>query len=311
MYVEKSALADAGLLIVGDAMVDQYWFGDVDRISPEAPIPIVRVMREEHRLGGAANVALNARMLGTQASLLTAVGTDNASQILKKLLVDKDIAPLFLTDPAMMTTVKLRVVGRSQQLLRIDFENRPNDPLLASMKQAFSRILPDIKAVIFSDYGKGTLADVSSMINEARAAGKVVLVDPKGCEYAPYTGATVVTPNRAEFAQAAGQWRDETDFVARGHALRERLDLEALLVTRSEEGMSLFDKEGHFRVEAQVREVFDVTGAGDTVIATLAAMLAIGMPMREAVVTANRAAGLVVRKFGTATASYQELFECA
>jgi rfaE bifunctional protein kinase chain/domain len=306
--IPKERLAQARVLVVGDAMLDRYWFGAVDRISPEAPVPVVRVNREEERLGGAANVALNAKTLGAQATLLTVVGDDEPARKLKSLLERDGVATLLGSDPQLYTIVKLRVIGRSQQLIRVDFENTPDHEVLAQMLADYERALPEHDAVLFSDYGKGGLTHIPRMIELARAAGKPVLVDPKGSDYSRYAGATVITPNRAELAQVIGAWSSEAVLHERAHALRQQLGLEALLLTRSEEGMSLFDTAGEFHVPAQAREVFDVTGAGDTVIATLAAMLACGLPLREAVAHANRAGGIVVGKFGTATVSYEELF---
>ena len=301
------------VLVVGDAMLDRYWFGAVERISPEAPVPIVRVNREEERLGGAANVALNVKTLGAQATLLTVVGNDEPARKLRSLLEAEGVNALLGSHPKLYTIVKLRVIGRSQQLLRVDFENQPEHEVLSGMLADFERVLPDHDAVLFSDYGKGGLTHIPRMIELARAAGKPVLVDPKGSDYARYRGATAITPNRAELAQVIGGWSSEAQLHERAQALRESLQIDALLLTRSEEGMSLFDADpadgGHLQVPAQAREVFDVTGAGDTVIATLTAMLAAGMSLRDAMPIANRAGGIVVGKFGTATISYQELFE--
>jgi D-glycero-beta-D-manno-heptose-7-phosphate kinase len=297
----------ARVLVVGDAMLDRYWFGDVERISPEAPVPVVRVNREEYRLGGAANVALNARTLGAKASLMTVVGADEAAKRLESLLQAQDVGVLLGCDPQLYTIVKLRVIGRAQQLIRIDFENAPNHEVLASMLAEFERVIHNFDSIVFSDYGKGGLTHVGAMIAVARQAGKPVLIDPKGSDYSRYAGATVITPNRAELAQVIGAWRDEAALHANAQALRENLGLDALLLTRSEEGMSLFDGHGHMGVPAQAREVFDITGAGDTVIATMAALLGAGVPMREAVPIANRAGGIVVGKFGTATLTFEEL----
>lgn len=307
--VTRERLAAARVLVVGDAMLDRYWFGAVDRISPEAPVPVVKVNREEERLGGAANVALNAKVLGAQATLLTVVGQDEPARKLRQLLEQQGVKTLLGEDPQLYTIVKLRVIGRSQQLIRVDFENAPDHEVLADMLGDFERALPSHDAVLFSDYGKGGLEHIPRMIELARKAGKPVLVDPKGSDYARYAGATVITPNRAELAQVIGSWSSEAQLHERAHALREKLGLSGLLLTRSEEGMSLFDAAGESRVPAQAREVFDVTGAGDTVIATLAAMLACGLSLREAMPIANRAGGIVVGKFGTATLTFEELFE--
>jgi len=296
------------VLVVGDAMLDRYWFGAVDRISPEAPVPVVRVTREEERLGGAANVALNVKTLGAQATLLTVVGEDEPARKLRQLLEQQGVTALLGSDPQLYTIVKLRVIGRSQQLLRVDFENQPDHEVLAGMLNDFERVLPEHDAVLFSDYGKGGLTHIPRMIELARAAGKPVLIDPKGSDYSRYAGATVITPNRAELAQVIGTWGSEAQLHERAQALRVAHRLDALLLTRSEDGMSLFDAAGHVQVPAQAREVFDVTGAGDTVIATLAAMLGCGLSLREAMPIANRAGSIVVGKFGTASVSYDELF---
>jgi rfaE bifunctional protein kinase chain/domain len=289
-------------------MLDRYWYGAVDRISPEAPVPVVRVTREENRLGGCANVAYNVVSLGAHASLLSVVGDDEASHLLEDLVAQTGIAPHLGRDTQLKTTVKLRIIGRQQQLLRVDFENIPQTEVLASQSAQFASLLPTHAVVLFSDYGKGGLAHVSQMIGAARAAGKTVLIDPKGSDYSRYAGASCITPNRAELQQVIGEWSSEDDLRHKAHALREQLQLDALLLTRSEEGMTLFDAQGELHVSAQAREVFDVTGAGDTVIATLAALVASGQSLREAMPLANRAGGIVVGKFGTATVSFEELF---
>lgn len=298
----------ARVLVVGDAMLDRYWYGAVDRISPEAPVPVVRVTRTEERIGAAANVAYNIVTLGAQASLLTVVGEDEASHQLEALVAKTGIRPYFGRDARLKTTVKLRVIGRQQQLLRLDFENTPENEVLASQSAAFEGLYPQHDVILFSDYGKGGLAHIVAMIAQARASGKVVLVDPKGSDYARYKNASVITPNRAELEHVIGPWSDETELRTKTENLRAGLNLQAVLVTRSEQGMTLFDAQGQLHVPAVAREVFDVTGAGDTVIATLAALSAAGMSLRDAVPIANRAGGIVVGKFGTATVSYSELF---
>ena len=308
LTMTPSTIASARVLVVGDAMLDRYWYGAVDRISPEAPVPVVRVTRTEERIGAAANVAYNIVTLGAQASLLSVVGEDEASHILESLVAKTGITPYFGRDAQLKTTVKLRVIGRQQQLLRLDFENMPETEVLASQSATFEKLYPAHDAVLFSDYGKGGLAHIVAMIAQARAAGKVVLVDPKGSDFARYKNASVITPNRGELEQVIGPWSNEAELRTKTHNLRESLNLQALLVTRSEEGMTLFDAQGELHVPTVAREVFDVTGAGDTVIATLATMAAAGMSLREAVLIANRAAGIVVGKFGTATVSYSELF---
>lgn len=305
--IDAASLAQVRVLVVGDAMLDRYWYGAVDRISPEAPVPVVRVTHEEERLGGAANVAYNVVSLGARASLLTVVGNDEASHKLEALLARSGVEPQLGRDSALRTTVKLRVIGRQQQLLRLDFENTPEDEVLASQTASFSDLVPEHQAVVFSDYGKGGLAHIGAMIEAARTAGRPVLIDPKGSDYSRYRGASVITPNRAELREVVGPWRDEADLSRRAHGLRDRLGLQALLLTRSEEGMTLYDASGDTHVPAQAREVFDVTGAGDTVIATLATLVGAGLSLREAMLLANKAGGIVVGKFGTATVSWAEL----
>ena len=290
-------------------MLDRYWFGEVSRISPEAPVPVVKVERTDERLGGAANVARNAAALGAKVELLSVVGDDEAGTVLERLLAAEGITASLQRDASVTTTVKLRVIGRQQQLLRIDFENAPGVEALQAKLAEFDRRLPACDVVILSDYGKGGLAHVSEMIAMARTAGKPVLVDPKGDEYARYRGATLLTPNRSEFREVAGRWSSDTELAAKAEALRRELDLEALLVTRSEEGMTLFRESGVFHVPTVAQEVYDVSGAGDTVIATLAVMMAAGAGIEESVRLANRAGGIVVGKLGTAVVHRHELFD--
>lgn len=308
MNISKQQLAAARVLVVGDAMLDRYWHGAVERISPEAPVPVVKVTREEERIGAAANVAYNVVTLGGQASFLGVVGDDEPGHRLERLLEGSGIITHLKRDPGLVTTVKLRVIGRQQQLLRLDFENEPDHEALALQHETFAQIVPEHQAVLFSDYGKGGLAHIPAMISVARAQGKAVLIDPKGSDYTRYAGATVITPNRAEMQQVVGSWKNDAELATKAHALREQLKLDSVLVTLSEAGMTLFDAQGHMHVDAQAREVFDVTGAGDTVIATLAALVAAGLSLRDAVPLANKAGGIVVGKFGTATVSYEELF---
>ncbi|SMB27685.1 RfaE bifunctional protein [Sterolibacterium denitrificans] len=297
----------ARVLVVGDMMLDRYWFGEVSRISPEAPVPVVKVERLEERLGGAANVARNIAALGAQATLLSVVGTDEAGRSLERLLAAEKIDARLHEDPALATTVKLRVVGRQQQLLRIDFETWPTHEVLREKLAEFAARLPHCDVVVLSDYGKGGLTHITEMIRMARSAGKPVLVDPKGDDYERYAGATLLTPNRSELRQVTGRWIDDAELAEKAQKLRTRLALDALLVTRSEEGMSLFQADGMKHEAAIAREVFDVSGAGDTVIATLAVMLASGLDLAAAMSLANRAAGVVVGKLGTAVATLDEL----
>ena len=305
----RAALRQVRLLVVGDVMLDRYWFGEVGRISPEAPVPIVKVDRTEERPGGAANVARNAAALGANVSLLSVVGRDEAGTTLRRLLRQSRISAQLHTDRGLKTTIKLRVIGRHQQLVRIDFETPPSHEALASKLRDFRRLLRGADAVVLSDYGKGGLTHIVNMIRMARAAGKPVLVDPKGEDYARYRGATLITPNLAEFREVAGGWKNEADLTRRARVLMTRLGVGALLLTRSEEGMTLYRRNARVHVPAQAREVFDVSGAGDTVIATVGVMLALGLDLAEAVRYANRAAGIVVGKFGTAVVTPAELFD--
>lgn len=300
-------IAQVRLLVVGDVMLDRYWFGEVSRISPEAPVPVVKVERIEERLGGAANVARNAAAVGARTALLSVVGDDEAGRSLSRLLAEGEIDAGLHVDRAIDTTVKLRVIGRQQQLLRIDFETAPSHEILQAKLIEFEKRVAESDVVILSDYGKGGLTHIAEMIRLARAAGKPVLVDPKGDDYAKYAGATVITPNRSELREVVGRWSSEADLFARAQKLRAELGLEALLVTRSEEGMTLFSEGETHHQAAHAREVFDVSGAGDTVIATLAVMLAAGANWDEAIRAANIAAGIVVGKLGTAVVTRAEL----
>jgi rfaE bifunctional protein kinase chain/domain len=299
--------ARATVLVVGDVMLDRYWFGDVNRISPEAPVPVVLVKRTDERPGGAANVARNITALQGKASLISVVGNDEAGESLGRLLDREGVKHTLHRDPELSTTVKLRVIGQQQQLLRIDFERMPSHEVLASKLDAFERQVDAADAVVLSDYGKGGLAHVARMIEAARRHGKPVLVDPKGSDYARYRGATLLTPNRSEFREVAGRWTDEADLERRAQKLRRDLDLEGLIVTRSEEGMSLFTAQETWHEPTRAREVYDVSGAGDTVIGVLALMVAAGSDLHAAMKVANHAAGLVVAKLGTAVAHREEL----
>ena len=301
-------LTAARVLVVGDVMLDRYWFGEVGRISPEAPVPVVRVTRVEERPGGAANVARNAAALGATVDLLAVVGQDEAGDSLAHLLHDEGVSAQLTRDATLNTTVKLRVIGRQQQLLRIDFENLPAADALEAKLADFEKRLAVTHAVILSDYAKGALTHVDRMIRAARDAGKIVLVDPKGDDYERYRHATLLTPNRSEFREVAGAWKSEADFIARAQRLRDSLDVSGLLITRSEEGMTLVRESDVLQVPADAKEVYDVSGAGDTVIATLGVMLAAGLDLGDAVRWANKAAGIVVGKLGTAVVHPQELF---
>ncbi|MBY0572012.1 MAG: D-glycero-beta-D-manno-heptose-7-phosphate kinase [Burkholderiaceae bacterium] len=296
------------ILIAGDVMLDRYWFGEVNRISPEAPVPIVRVERREERLGGAANVALNTVALGVNAGLMGIIGDDEAGNSIENLLKKAGISSYLSRDKQISTIIKLRVIGRQQQLIRIDFEEKPTEIVLRDKLNRFNALLSAYDVVIFSDYAKGGLMNVKAMIQAAKDAGKLVLVDPKGSDFARYAGATLLTPNKSELKLIIGEWANEAELTEKAQNLRRELDLQGLLLTRSEEGMTLFTEEDVTHVPAMAREVFDVSGAGDTVIATMAVMMANGMRMQDAVAIANRAGGIVVGKLGTATVTKEELF---
>ena len=308
--VEKAQAAQfqqTRILVVGDVMLDRYWFGDSERISPEAPVPIVQVAKIDERLGGAANVARNVAALGAKTSLLGVVGIDEAGTRVSELLLASGVDSHLEQDAKVPTTVKLRVIARQQQLIRLDFEEAPSAAALEHKLARFEALLGAVDAVILSDYGKGALDQVATMILQAKAKQKIILVDPKGSDFERYRGATVITPNRGELRQVIGKWASEDELTERAQALRHSLDIQALLLTRSEEGMSLYTDAGVSHVRAQAREVFDVSGAGDTVIATLAVALAAAWPLERAMALANRAGGIVVGKLGTATVTSEEL----
>jgi len=303
----REQFSKARLLVVGDVMLDRYWFGDTNRISPEAPVPVVQVGKIDERLGGAANVARNVAALGAKTMILGVIGDDEAGRRVTDLLKSSGVNSQLEIDSKVPTTVKLRVIARQQQLIRLDFEETPSEAALAHKLERYEKLVGDADVVILSDYGKGALGQVTLMIEQARAQKKTILVDPKGDDYAKYRGATVLTPNRSELRQVVGKWTSEEDLTKRAQDLIKSLNLEALLLTRSEEGMSLFTDAGVSHVKAQAREVFDVSGAGDTVIGTLAVALAAGWPLERAMALANRAGGIVVGKLGTATVTSEEL----
>jgi rfaE bifunctional protein kinase chain/domain len=299
----------ARVLVVGDVMLDRYWFGEVSRISPEAPVPVVLFRDEVLKPGGAANVASNCAALGARTRILSVTGDDADGTAIGDMLRREGVQVSFHADRSIRTTQKLRVIGGHQhQLLRIDFETHPSRRVLAAKLAEFEAALPSCNAVILSDYGKGGLAHIARMIARASAAGKRVLVGPKGEDYSRYRGAHLITPNYDELRQTVGAWKSEADLARRAQKLRRQLALEALLLTRGEEGMTLFREGGVLHVKAEKHEVYDVTGAGDTVIATLATMLAAGVALEQSVRFANRAAGIKVTRFGTAAVTRAELF---
>ncbi|MEN8205300.1 MAG: bifunctional D-glycero-beta-D-manno-heptose-7-phosphate kinase/D-glycero-beta-D-manno-heptose 1-phosphate adenylyltransferase HldE [Pseudomonadota bacterium] len=308
MKIHIPPFEQARVLVVGDVMLDRYWHGATSRISPEAPVPVVHVGQSEERAGGAANVALNIAALGVQTRLLGVTGDDEAATSLEALLSGADIDCQFQKIDDTPTVTKLRVISRHQQLIRLDFEDGFDAIDAAALLEQYQQGLEHCDVVVLSDYGKGTLAAIEQLIATARAAGKPVLIDPKVQDFSRYNGATLITPNMAEFELVAGHCADEQALIDKSNALLAQHDLEALLVTRGEHGMTLLRRdEPEFHLPTQAREVFDVTGAGDTVISVLAAALAAGEELRSATALANLAAGIVVGKLGTASVSVPEL----
>jgi D-beta-D-heptose 7-phosphate kinase/D-beta-D-heptose 1-phosphate adenosyltransferase len=308
MKIQIPSFEDARVLIIGDVMLDRYWHGDTSRISPEAPVPVVRIEDSEERPGGAGNVALNIAALGGKPLLMGLVGVDEQGETLEKLLSSSGVDCRFTRMADYPTVTKLRVMSRHQQLIRVDFEEGFqgfDHGLFANQVEA---VLPEVDVVVLSDYGKGVLSQAKILIDLARNAGKPVLVDPKTRDFSKYYGASLITPNLKEFRDAAGDFHDEDEMVERGHALIEANGLDGLLVTRSEHGMSLLQKGKHpLHQPTRAREVFDVTGAGDTVISVLAAGIAAGLEVEQAVLLSNIAAGIVVGKIGTATVTVPEI----
>ncbi len=300
--------SSSSTLVVGDLMLDRYWSGGAERISPEAPVPVVHINDIEERPGGAGNVALNIAALGGGSSLIGVIGGDEEGSSLKNLLANKNVNCDFQQEIGIRTSTKLRVMSRHQQLIRLDFEEDIEEVSLQPLLDKFQEQLQGCGAVILSDYGKGVLMDPQQLIQMARAAKRPLLVDPKGSDFSKYRGATIMTPNLSEFEAVVGKCSNSAELVERGEELRRELDMEALLVTRGEEGMTLLlEGVAPFHLPTHAREVYDVTGAGDTVIATLAAALASGASWIDAVATANLAAGIVVGKLGTATTTVAEL----
>lgn len=298
----------ATVLVVGDIMLDRYWYGGTNRISPEAPVPIVKINTLEERPGGAANVAINVSSLGGKVLLIGLTGDDEPANILKNQLGKANVECDFLTITTHPTVTKLRIISRNQQLIRVDFEEGFGHTSAESILTKVRKALPSVTTLILSDYGKGGLNHVQSIIQEAKQQAKLILVDPKGTDFSRYYGATLLTPNFSEFEAVVGHCRDEDELVSKGQALINELALDALLITRSEQGMTLLQSNSRpLHLPTQAKEVFDVTGAGDSVIATLAASLSAGKSLEESCYLANIAAGVVVGKLGTSTASYVEL----
>ncbi len=294
--------------MVGDVMLDRYWFGSVDRISPEAPVPVLAVTREESRAGGAANVAHNLLALGAQSNLLSVVGDDEAGREIDNIIASYGAATTLIVDSSIKTIVKLRMVAQNQQLLRADFDEKPSEEVLSQCLDDYRNALQSTDVVILSDYGKGGLTHVTQMIKAARDHDIPVIIDPKGSDYSRYRGATLITPNMKEFETVAGSCESEADFANKAHQLRQELDLDYLLVTRSEKGMSLFGEDGsQIDSPATALEVYDVSGAGDTVISLMALATVAGFAEQDKLTLANTVAGIVVGKLGTAVASIDEV----
>ncbi|MGF1714890.1 bifunctional D-glycero-beta-D-manno-heptose-7-phosphate kinase/D-glycero-beta-D-manno-heptose 1-phosphate adenylyltransferase HldE [Photobacterium chitinilyticum] len=298
----------AGVLVVGDVMLDRYWYGPTGRISPEAPVPVVKVDQIEERPGGAANVAMNIAALGGHARLVGLTGIDEPAKALTEKLSSLDVRCDFVSLPDYPTITKLRVMSRGQQLIRLDFEEGFHDVAADMILPRLEQALPNVKAMILSDYAKGALEHVQAMILMARKAGVPVMVDPKGADFERYRGATLLTPNLSEFEAVVGKVKTDEELVEKGLGLIEQFELEALLVTRSEHGMTLLQKgQEPLHMPTLAQEVYDVTGAGDTVISVLAASLSAGKSLSDACKLANAAAGVVVAKLGTSTLSTIEL----
>ena len=306
--INRESIAKCRVLVVGDVMIDKYWYGNVNRISAEAPVPIVHIKRNESRLGGAANVAANVKALGARATLLSVIGQDKAARDIKQLLEACEIKAFLAEDPDMETVVKLRVVSQGQQMLRIDFEKQPNHEVMAVLVERFESLVKEHDVVVFSDYGKGGLEHISKMIHFANKERKSIFIDPKGGNWTRYCGATLITPNLAELYNVVGTCFDDAQIEYEVNELIKKLDLKALLLTRSKDGMTRFESGKSYSIPEDAREIADVTGAGDTVIATLAVMAACHLDLSQSMIIANKAAGLVVAKFGTASVNYEELF---
>ena len=303
----RRRVSDLSVLVVGDVMLDEYWFGDVRRISPEAPVPVVHVSRSEERPGGAANVARNIVAMGANATLLAVVGADPTAERLRDILKEAGVRHHLSVDPAIRTTLKLRVIGQHQQMLRVDFEELPSTQALQAKQVKYEQLLLGADVVVLSDYGKGALTRASDLIATARKLGKPVMVDPKGRDYSRYAGATMVTPNRAELVDAVGVWCSPDERDQKAEQLRVELGIEALVLTMSEQGMKLYCEGRMFHQNTRAQEVFDVSGAGDTVIAALAIMRGCGMGWEEAVTYANAAGGVAVGKLGTSVVDLEEI----
>ncbi len=304
----ENQVESCNILVVGDVMLDRYWFGRIDRLSPEAPVPILNFEYCEDRLGGAANVAYNVVSLGAQATLIGIIGSDEAGSTLQVLVEKAKIKSALITQFNYSTTMKIRVLGKQKQLLRVDFEHSDQSSSeTGKIERIFSEIIEQYDVVVFSDYGKGSLNTIQSLISISRKKRIPILVDPKGKNYNRYYGVQLLTPNALEISQIIGNWNSESELTYLAQSLRLKLDIEALLITRSSKGMTLFTDHQRDHENVKSQEIFDVSGAGDTVIATLAVCRGIGLPWNEAMYWANQAGGIVVRKLGTSIVSLKEL----
>lgn len=294
------------IIVAGDVMLDHYWKGESTRLSPEAPVPVVRVDDQEPRLGGAANVALNLAKLGVEPVLCGIIGNDPAGGVIRQIAQSAGIVSPLVTS-SIRTTEKIRILAQNQQIVRVDFEEWPIPVAVREFNDCVIKLIPNSQAIIFSDYNKGSLENIQHLIQLAREFGVITLIDPKGTDYSKYRGASVITPNCSELAAVVGKWTSESDLVNRAMTLRKELGLEKLLLTRSEDGMTLFEEDAITNFKAQALEVFDVSGAGDTAIAVLACMLSEGKGWHDAVKIANKAAGIVVGRLGTSSITREDL----
>ena len=306
--LNSQSFSNTKTLVVGDVMLDRYWFGSVDRISPEAPVPVLAVNREEARAGGAANVAHNLLALGAKTNLLSVVGDDEAGREIERIIASYGATTTLQVDTSVKTIVKLRMIAQNQQLLRADFDQQPSEEVLAQCLTSYKTALDNTDVVVLSDYGKGGLRHVAQMIELAKAKQRPVIIDPKGNDYSRYKGATLITPNMKEFEAVVGSVSSDENFSDKAHALREELELDYLLVTRSEKGMSLFSQNREqLDSPARALEVYDVSGAGDTVIALMSLVMVADLTNAQRLELANTVAGIVVGKLGTAVASIDEV----
>jgi D-beta-D-heptose 7-phosphate kinase / D-beta-D-heptose 1-phosphate adenosyltransferase len=308
MKIDIPDFSGVRVLVIGDLMLDRYWYGVTSRISPEAPVPVVSVQSVEERPGGAGNVALNIADLGANVDLIGMIGQDEQGATLQERLRERRVNCMLVSTRQHSTVTKLRIISRQQQLIRLDFEDGFADADHRKLKEAYARTLRSAQVVILSDYGKGTLPDVPQLIAAAREQDKIVLIDPKGNDFSRYRHASMITPNQAEFEAVVGPCRSETEIIEKGSALIKSLKLGALLIMRSEMGMTLLrSNQEPLHFPARAREIYDVTGASDTMIAVTAAGLAAGLGLPEAVAISNLAAGIVVGKLGTAPATVEDL----